>query len=191
MRLRHALLALVVAVPAFGQQPAVRQIDPASSLTVYAYKTGLFSFAAHDHVISAPITSGEVVLTEGAQRVRLVVDARGMKVLDPKLDVDKRAEVQATMHSAKVLDTAAYPQIIFTSTAVRRVDASTWQVTGTLELHGAKQSLTFAVTERGGAFTGEARFKQTAFGITPVSVAGGSIKVKDEVRIEFTVRLLQ
>ncbi len=189
MRLRQTLLMFALVLPVFGQQAPVRKIDPASTLTVYAYKTGLLSFAAHDHVIRAPIASGEVVLTEGAQRVKLFVDARGMKVLDPKLDAAKRAEVQATMHSATVLDTAAYPQIIFTSTAVRRVDAATWQVSGTLELHGARQPLTFTVAEREGAFTGEARFKQTAFGITPVSVAGGSIKVKDEVKIEFTVRL--
>jgi hypothetical protein len=29
--------------------------------------------------------------------------------------------------------------------------------------------------------------KQTAFGIKPISVAGGTIKVKDEVEIDFTI----
>jgi hypothetical protein len=29
--------------------------------------------------------------------------------------------------------------------------------------------------------------RQKDFGITPVSVAGGSVKVKDEVRIEFEI----
>jgi hypothetical protein len=29
--------------------------------------------------------------------------------------------------------------------------------------------------------------KQTDFGIQPVSVAGGTIKVKDELEIEFTI----
>jgi hypothetical protein len=30
--------------------------------------------------------------------------------------------------------------------------------------------------------------RQTEFGITPVTIAGGSIKVKDDVRIEFEIR---
>lgn len=189
MRLRQAFLLFALSLSALGQQPSVRHIDPTSTLTVYAYKTGLFSFAAHDHVISAPLASGEVVLTAGAQRVKLVVNARGMKVLDPKLEPEKRAEVQATMHSPKVLDTATYPQITFTSTEVHQLGESRWRVTGMLVLHGMQKPVTFEVTERDGSYTGEARVKQTAFGITPVSIAGGSIKVKDEVKVEFMIRL--
>lgn len=191
MRLPSLMLSvLALGLLLHAQQPPARTIDPATStLTVYAYKAGLFSFAAHDHEISAPIASGEVVLADGAPRVRLVVDARQMKVLDPKLEAEKRAEVQETMHSAKVLDTAKYPQIVFESTAVRRVSAGRWQVTGDLELHGARQPLTFDVVETGGSYTGEVRFRQTAYGIKPISIAGGSIKVKDEVKITFTVRL--
>lgn len=187
--MRQLFVLLLLVSSAVAQAAPVRQIDPASTLTVYAYKTGLLAFAAHDHVIRAPIVSGEVVLAEGSQRAKLVIDARGMQVLDPKLDADKRAEVQATMHSAKVLDTGTYPQIVFRSTAVRRLDSIRWEVAGVLTLHGETRPLTLTVAEQDGAFSGEARFKQTAFGITPVSVAGGSIKVKDEVKIEFTIRL--
>lgn len=191
MRLVQLAVALLLGAVAPAQNADIRHIDPASTLTVYAYKTGLLSFAAHDHVISAPIASGEVVLADGAQRVHLVVDAKGMKVLDPKLESDKRAEVQTTMHSGKVLDTATYPQIVFTSTDIRKIDKGRWQVAGTLELHGTKERITFEVTEYDGVYSGVGRFKQTAFGITPVSIAGGSIKVKDEVMIEFAIRLQQ
>jgi hypothetical protein len=38
-----------------------------------------------------------------------------------------------------------------------------------------------------GRYRGSARFRQTEFGITPVTVAGGTIKVKDEVRVEFEI----
>jgi hypothetical protein len=34
---------------------------------------------------------------------------------------------------------------------------------------------------------GASRFKQTEFGVKPVKVAGGAIKVKDEVRVEFDI----
>jgi len=45
------------------------------------------------------------------------------------------------------------------------------------------------VRETGGHFVGTARFKQMEFGIKPVKVAGGSVRVKDEVRIEFDIWL--
>ena len=187
-KLRFFVL-LLLGLGAHAQDPPARKIDPSSTLTVYAYKAGLFSFAAHDHVIAAPIASGEVVLSDTAPRVRLVVNAVGMKVLDPQLDADKRADVQKTMHSSKVLDTARFPQIAFTSTQIRRISAGHWQVTGDLELHGSTRPITFEVVERDGAYAGEARLKQSTHGITPISLAGGAIKVKDEVKIEFAVRL--
>ena len=39
----------------------------------------------------------------------------------------------------------------------------------------------------GAAHIGSTSLKQTDFGITPISIAGGTVKVKDEVRIEFDV----
>jgi hypothetical protein len=38
-----------------------------------------------------------------------------------------------------------------------------------------------------GIYRGSARLRQTEFKITPVTIGGGSIKVKDEVRIEFEI----
>lgn len=45
-----AFTAVVFAFPVLAQ---VQQIDPANSkITIHAYKTGIFSFAAHDHVVA-------------------------------------------------------------------------------------------------------------------------------------------
>jgi hypothetical protein len=38
-----------------------------------------------------------------------------------------------------------------------------------------------------GKYRGSAKLRQTEFGITPVSIGGGSIKVKDDIRIEFEI----
>jgi hypothetical protein len=43
------------------------------------------------------------------------------------------------------------------------------------------------VRHEGEAYTGSTRLKQTDFGIQPVSVAGGAVKVKDEVEISFKI----
>jgi hypothetical protein len=36
-------------------------------------------------------------------------------------------------------------------------------------------------------YHGSAVLKQRDFGITPIRIAGGSVKVKDEVRVEFDI----
>jgi polyisoprenoid-binding protein YceI len=36
-------------------------------------------------------------------------------------------------------------------------------------------------------FTGSTKLKQTDFGITPVSVGGGTVKVKDELKLDFQI----
>jgi hypothetical protein len=38
-----------------------------------------------------------------------------------------------------------------------------------------------------GHYRGSSRFRQTEFGMTPITIGGGAVKVKDEVRIEFDV----
>src|SRR3954468_19565092 len=100
----HALSALLLLGGSAYAQAVTHHIDAArSTVTIYAYKTGVFSFAAHDHEISAPVASGEV--DEGpAGRVNIRFDARTLKVLDPKLSAGDRADVQQTMLGSKVLD---------------------------------------------------------------------------------------
>ena len=187
--MRSISLLLLLSSLSFAQTSQMRSIDPASTLTVNVYKTGLFSFAAHNHVISAPIESGTVDLSPEHPSVKLVVDARGMKVLDPEIDADKRAEIQTTMLSTKVLDTEAHPKIEFASARVEKTGNGVWKVTGDLRLHGASHSITFEVRELNQSYSGSAILKQTDFGITPISIAGGSVKVKDELKIEFAIKL--
>src|SRR3954449_11614633 len=111
-------------------------IDTAQSkITIHVDKTGLFSFAGDKHEIAAPLASGTV--DEKAGTVEFTIDARKLQVLDPQLDEKKRAEVQKTMHSPAVLDSAKYPEIKFRSTeAAAPADTNVWTVTGDLILHG-------------------------------------------------------
>ncbi len=182
-RIIFTLLALS-ALSAAQSQP--RTIDPErSKITVYADKAGLFSFAGHNHTVAAPIASGEV-RENGEQYMTLTVNAREMKVLDPDLETEKRAEVQRDMH-AKVLDSEHYPAIEFRSTKIEPHTSDGWLVIGQLTLRGQSKPVTVHVRKQGGGYTGTARFKQTEFGITPISVAAGTIKVKDELKIDFEI----
>jgi len=63
-------------------------------------------------------------------------------------------------------------------------------VTGSLTLHGEKRPVTVTVSQKNGHYTGALSIRQTDFGIKPVKVAGGTVKVKDELRIEFDIALV-
>ena len=144
-----AILALVMML--VGRTAAAADSRPVdverSTLTVYAYKSGLFSAFADNHVIRAPIAGGRVS-EEGTLTVELAVNAVQLTVLDPTLAVDKRAEVQARMRGPEVLDSARYPDLRFASTGIVPAGASQWHVSGDLTLHGVSRPLTFTVTQQ-------------------------------------------
>ena len=58
---------------------------------------------------------------------------------------------------------------------------------GNLTFHGQTHPLKVDVEREQGRYRGSARLRQSEFGITPVKVAAGTIKVKDEVRVEFEI----
>ena len=179
-------LASVVGVAA---QSEARAIDVRRSvLRIRVFKSGLFSAFAHNHEIEAPIAQGRVELSESPS-VTLLVDARKLRVLDPGLSADKRVEVQKTMDGPQVLDSSRFPEISFRSTAIEKMGADHWTVRGNLTLHGQTRPVAVQVALRDGDYRGSATLKQRDFGIAPVSIAGGTVKVKDEVKIEFDIIL--
>ena len=182
------LLVLLIAslpVPAAAQAFA---IDTAhSSITVRVYKAGLFSVFAHDHEIRAAISAGSVTLSPGPA-VEFSVSASKMVVLDPELDSDKRAEVQSTMLGPKVLASERYPEIHFRSTRAESGGGGKWSVEGELTIRGQTRPVRVTAEEGGdGHYRGAVKINQKDFGIQPISLAGGTIKVKDEIRIEFEI----
>jgi polyisoprenoid-binding protein YceI len=168
-----------------------RAIDTAKSvLTVRVYKSGVFSaFGGHDHEISAPVASG--FADTAAHRVELRVQTAALRVRDSKGSEKDHNEIQKTMLGPEVLGAEHNPEIVFKSTAVEAAGSNAWKVSGDLTLHGQTRPVTMQVTERDGHFVGNTLLKQKEFGIKPVSVAGGTVRVKDEVRIEFDIQLMR
>ena len=77
-RRRTATCAILAVVMLVGRTAAAADSRPVdverSTLTVYAYKAGLFSAFADNHVIRAPIASGRVS-EEGMLAVELAINA--------------------------------------------------------------------------------------------------------------------
>lgn len=159
-----------------------------SKMTVHVSKQGMFAFLADNHEIEAPIAAG--TYDAQAQSVELSVKAVDLRVLDPKLPGGSRAAVQSNMTGGEVLDAERYPTISFRSTKFTESGTNRWTVAGDLTLHGQTHSVDVHVTKVDGThFTGSATVAQTAFGITPIRVAGGAVTVKDTVDIDFQIAL--
>jgi polyisoprenoid-binding protein YceI len=187
LKLANLLFLISVSSGLLTAQSSERAIDVEhSTMTIHVFKTGMFSFAGDNHEIRAPLVSGHV--DQGKRTVELTVDVRKMKVLDPKMSESKRAQVQEKMLSPEVLDPERYPEIKFQSTDVKG-SGQQLTVTGDLTLHGQTHPVVVDVTGGDSGYTGKATIKQTDFGMKPVTVGGGTVKVKDEVEIEFEIVL--
>ncbi len=115
-----------------------------------------------------------------------------MKVLDPEASDSERANIEHTMKSDQVLDPARFPEITFVSTSVEAPggEASApahYSVHGNLTLHGVTKPIEISVSLSEGRYTGKVTLKQTDFGITPVKIGGGTIRVKDPIEIGFEI----
>jgi polyisoprenoid-binding protein YceI len=154
-------------------------------VTVHVFKSGVFRAFADDHVIDAPLAEGS--LDASMLAVHIAIDVRGMRVLDPSLSSKDRLEVQTRMLGPDVLDGDRFPHIRFRSTAIEPGAASRWSVRGEVELHGQTRPVTINVVREQGHYKGSTTLKQSDFGIRPISIAGGTVKVKDDITIDFDI----
>jgi polyisoprenoid-binding protein YceI len=184
-RAARLLLAISVTSMLWARNASAQTaIDPQkSSIIVRVLKAGVFSAFGHEHEISAPIQQGS--FTENPASVELTVDARRMRVMDKGISEKDRTDIQQTMLGPKVLDSERFPEIRFRSSGVERLGEGKWTVQGDLTIHGETRPVKVRAEGGNGRYRGTAELKQKDFGITPVTVGGGAVKVKNELRIEF------
>lgn len=173
---------LFLAAPGWARD---RPIDAErSTITVRVFTTGAF---ARTYVIEAPLMDGSLG-EPAAPHLQIAFDARRMRVLDhPALSASDREEVQTRMLGPDVLDVRQFPWISYHSLTIERVDGGGWLVRGELNLHGQVHPLTVKAVLVKNHYTGSVTCRQSDFGIEPVSVMGGIVKVKDEIEITFDI----
>jgi polyisoprenoid-binding protein YceI len=196
-----AVLLVLLAASATGA-PAAEQgytvVAEASAVRIHVGRSGVFGFAGHNHEVVAPVAQGTVIADPAdlsRSSVTLSFDAAALTVTgegEPAQDVPK---VQAKMVGPDVLDAARFPSITFRSRSVAGKEAGAGvydlQVTGDLELHGVSRSLTLPLrvelTGEGLTASGKTALRQTDYGMKPVSAGGGTVKVKNEIRVDFRI----
>jgi polyisoprenoid-binding protein YceI len=186
---RPLILAMVLltAVVSARAGAAARPIDTElSTITVHVFSGGLLAGLGDNHEIHGAVKRGTINDSNPAE-VHIVVDAASFRVLDPGASAKNRAAVQMRMLGPDVLDVNRFPEILFDSESAERSEAGAWTVRGQLTLHGQARPLTTTVSGAQGHYKGSLALKQSDFGIAPIRVAGGAVKVKDQLTIDFDI----
>ncbi len=172
------------------------RLDPGrSKFTVQAFASGLLSGFGHNPTIGIRDFEGEAQFAPGLladASLRFVIDARSLAVLDEIKEKD-RAEIEQMMFD-EVLETSDYREIVFQSTNITatRIAEGRYKarIIGDLKLHGITRNgiwIMSQITLEGDELHAQGDFtlKQTDYKIKLVSVAGGALKLKDELKFTF------
>ncbi len=187
----------LASVPAAHCQPQKWRAVPAqSSWQIEVGKAGWLKAFGDDHLIDITefdLTAQFDPSAPAQGRLDISIAARGLKVRDPSLAAEKRAEVQQKMQGPEVLDIARFPAIRFVSRRISAAGANRWRIEGELQIRNAHSNVVVTLTlspESGGyRARGEAPLKLSAFGIAPPSAAAGGVRVKDELKLTFSILL--
>ena len=166
------------------------------NFVVRAFATGLLSVFGHNPAISIPDFEGEIFLNPGAveqSSMRLVIHSASLVDTDDISEKD-RSEINRAMHQ-EVLESDSYPDIVYecsSLTASKTGEGQYWvALNGELTLHGVTRtqpvSARVSLNSDKLRATGDFSIRQSDYEIRPVSAVGGTIKLKDELKLSFDI----
>ena len=199
---------------AYYRQAAVQgmpilRVDPARSVVVIeVYRGGTLARLGHDHVVASHDVRGFVA--PRADRADLYLRLDQLVVDEPDLRKQAGFDTQPTeddiagtrRNMLSSLEAEQFPYALIHLTTVGATDSQQREfvnkgdkmVDVTITVHGVGHTVRTPVaietSEGAGSIVASGRIalKQTDFGVTPLSVLGGAIQVKDEVNVRFTIR---
>ena len=168
----------------------------ASRFTVRAFASGMLAAMGHNPTVGIRDFSGEMNFDPERTKAgsfRIGVKAASLNVQDDVSEKDRR-EMERLMNQ-EVLETAKFPEIRYEASdiTVTRVSEMLYSASlnGELTLHGVtrRQPINARVTLLGSMLraSGDFTLDQTDYNIKLVSVAGGVLKVKDELKFSFEI----
>jgi polyisoprenoid-binding protein YceI len=174
--------------------------NSASRFTVRAFAGGLPSEPGHSTILSIRHFSGEIAFNPTAPEqatLKMEIRSDSIEVTDDIKPGDRR-EMQETMNREvlEVLHVARYPVIAFesTGTSVDKIGDGRYKVglSANLTLRGVTRNVPVMaqVTTSGDLLlraSGEFSILQSEYGIPPVSIADGALKLKDELKFSFDI----
>ncbi len=167
------------------------------SFTAQAFATGILSAFGHSPRIAIREFAGEARFSVADTTIedahlRATVQTRSLEVIDDMRENDRK-EIHRQMYE-EVLETDRFPEIQYECSRVSASgDGDSYWVAlnGDLTLHGVTRPLPISARVRISGDTlrasGEFMVKQSDYEIAPVKVAGGALKLKDEVKVTFDI----
>jgi len=163
---------------------------------VQAFASGLISAVAHSPKIAIRGYSGDVSFVPGTladAKLKIVVKTATLEVLDELRDADRK-ELHRVMND-EVLESKRFPEAVFESTNISgdrlKDNLNRVNVEGRLALHGASNGQSFFSQVAFGVDSfrayGEFSLLQSDYGIRIASIAGGTLKLQDELKFSFYV----
>lgn len=164
---------------------------------VRAFATGLLSSFGHNPTIAIPDFSGEVRSASSTLEdasLRIVIQAASLTVTGD-ISAKDRQEIDRRTHD-EVLEADGFAEIIYECdriSSIQKISEGQYAVTlnGELTLHGVTQAqpVSARVTIKGETLraAGDFSIRQSDYEIRPVSAAGGTVKVKDELKLSFDI----
>ncbi len=167
-----------------------------SRFVVQAFADGLFSMFGHNPTIAICGFGGDArfdLSTLEKASLLMLVTPDSFTVTDKVSDKDRR-EIERAMRE-DVLEIARYPEIVFMSKRTSSHPIMEGQhhvkITGDLTLHGVTREheidANVTINRDSLSAQGEFSLRQTDYNIKPVSIAGGTLKVKDELMFSFDI----
>ncbi|MGB7148971.1 MAG: YceI family protein [Terriglobales bacterium] len=167
-----------------------------SQFTAQVFAGGLLSAFGHSPTIAIRDFAAEAkVNLEEIEKssLKATIHAARLAVKNDISDKDRR-EIERTMHE-EILESSSYPEIVYECSKIAATKNGEGQYSATLNgdltLHGVTRSL--AVPARvvldGDSLRAFGNFslRQTDYELKLASVAGGVLKVKDEVKFSFNI----
>jgi len=163
-----------------------------SRFTVRGFAAGLLSGLGHNPVIAIRDFAGGAHWDPGAPEkasLSVTISAGSLSVQNDISDKDRR-EMERVMRE-EVLEADRYPEIAFESTSVSAHSGGRVEIEGHLMLHGVTRGerLAAQLAVAGDVLRafGEFSIRQTDYRIKLASVAGGALKLKDELKFTFDI----
>jgi polyisoprenoid-binding protein YceI len=167
-----------------------------SAFTVRAFTTGLLAAFGHDPTIAIPGIEGEIVLNPDVieeSSLHMVVHASSLTATND-ISAKDRDEINRRMRD-EVLESDSFPEIVYESSRVsasKTAEGQYWAaITGELTMRGITktQPISARLSVNGTTLraTGEFSVRQSDYEIRPVSAVGGTVKLKDELKLSFDV----
>ena len=167
-----------------------------SQFTVQVFSGGMLSAFGHSPTIAIRDFTGEAQVNPDnpeQAHLKIVIQAASLSVKDDISDKDRR-EIERMMQQ-EILETSSYPEIIYECSSVSSTKAGEGQysvtLSGDLSMHGVTRSQAIparvALTADSLRAFGTFSLLQTDYDLQLASVAGGALKVKDELKFSFNI----